>query len=157
MRARTSTSRPIIRHHGGVAMPGGSVGLPIRLIAAIYVLAVAVLATLGFTVGSAAIILLAAFVTLPSSVVAVPGYYTVYGLLTQVAGANLSQSTEAGSCDSNGVCHAATTGDSASWFTFATDVIGALALIAAGVLNVVLLQRMIAARRARAARTQPGT
>jgi hypothetical protein len=138
-------------------MPGRSFRLPIRLIASIYVLAVAVLATLGFTVGSAAIILVTAFLTLPSSIVAVPGYYIAYGLLAQVPGANPSHSRGSASCDSHGVCDAVTTGDPASWFTLTTDVIGASALIAAGVLNLVLLRRVVASRRIRAEVRRPRT
>ena len=138
-------------------MPGGSVRLPIRLMGSIYVLAVAVLATLGFAVGSAATILVTAFLTLPSSIVAVPGYYVAYGLLAQVSGANPSHSRGSASCDSNGVCHAVTTGDPASWFTLTTDVIGASVLIAAGVLNLVLILRVVAPRRIRAAGPRPLT
>lgn len=131
-------------------MPGGSVRLPIRPIASMYVLAVAVSATLGFAVGSTAIIIVTAFLTLPSSIVAFPGYYIAYGLLAQVPGANPSHGSGSASCDANGVCDEVTTGDPASWFTLTTGVIGASALIAAGVLNLVLLQRVVAARRIRA-------
>jgi hypothetical protein len=141
-----------------VALAGSSLRSAIRLVAITYVVAVAAVASLGFTAGSAALILLAAFVTLPSSVVALPTYYIVYGLLGQLPGANPSHSTGSGSCAPNGVCHTATTGDPAWWFTFATDVIGIVLLTAVAVVNVVLLQRLVAARRHRAAaRTQPGT
>jgi hypothetical protein len=141
-----------------VTLPGAALRPAIRMVAIAYVVAVAVVASLGFIAGSAALILLAAFITLPSSVAALPAYYIVYGLLAQVPGANPSRSSGSGSCTANGVCHSATTGDPASWFTFATDMMGIVLLVAAAVVNVVLLQRLIAARRDRAvARTQPGT
>jgi len=130
--------------------------LPVRAIALPYVLTVAAVATLGFTIGSTPLILLAAAMTLPSSVVAVPGYYLVFGLLAQVPGANPSHSTGAGSCTPNGGCHESTSGDAAVWFTHTTELVGVLALIAAAVLNAVLLQRLIAAKRHEAdAPTQP--
>lgn len=118
---------------------------------------VAAVATLGFARDSTPPILLAVALTLPSSVVAVPSYYVAYGLLAQLPGSNPSRSTGPGSCTPNGGCHESTSGDAAAWFPHATDLVGILALIAAAVLNVVLLQRLIAARRHDAgAPTQPG-
>ena len=113
----------------------------------IYVLVVAALGIAGFTAASAPIILLAAFVSLPSSVLAVPGYYLAYALLALVPGANRSSNTGSGSCTPNGDCATSTTGDLATWFAVTTEVIGVLALIAAALANVVIL-RLLKARRA---------
>jgi hypothetical protein len=115
----------------------------------IYVLGVAALSTLGFTTGSTPTILLAALLALPSSVVAIPAYYIVYGLLALVPGANPSSSTGSGSCTPSGDCQVSTTGDLAGWFTFATEAIGILALTAAALLNAVVLRNLIAALRTR--------
>jgi hypothetical protein len=115
----------------------------------IYVLSVAAVSTIGFTTGSTPTILLAALLALPSSVVAIPGYYIVYGLLALVPGANPSSSTGSGSCTPNGDCQVSTTGDLAAWFTFATEAIGILALTAAALLNAVVLRNLIAALRTR--------
>ena len=114
---------------------------------AAYVLAVALLATYGFAgAGSTAAILTAAALALPTSVVAVPGFYLAYGLLAQVPGANPSSGTSFGGCSPEGDCYEHTTGDLAPWFAVTTDVLGVLALTAAALLNVVLL-RMLARRR----------
>ena len=122
----------------------------LRLTAAesIYVLVVAVLGIAGFTAASAPIILLAAFLSLPSSVLAVPGYYLAYGLLALVPGANPSSNTGSGSCTPNGDCTTSTTGDLATWFAVTTEVIGVLALIAAALANVAILRLLKARRRA---------
>ena len=124
--------------------------LPLPAMAWGYVVAVAAMAAAGFVTGSAPLILLAAVLTLPLSVVAVPAYYMVYGLLAQLPGANPSQATGSGSCGPDGTCQQISAGDPAVWFTTATELVGILALTAASVLNVVLLQRQVAARRAEA-------
>lgn len=129
--------------------------LPPTRIGWTYALTVAALATLGFTTESTPMILLAAFLALPSSGAAVPAYYVAYGLLAQVPGASPSSSTGSASCTPDGSCQTSTTGDAAAWFTFATDVLGILALTAAALLNVVVLRSLLAAHRARV-RT-PGT
>ena len=61
--------------------------LRLTAIEATYALIVMVIATAGFTTESTSMILLAAFLALPSSVIAVPAYYVVYGLLALVPGA----------------------------------------------------------------------
>ena len=114
-----------------------------------YALIVMVIAAVGFTTGSTPMILLAAFLALPSSVIAVPAYYVAYGLLALVPGANPSSGTGTGSCTPTGECQVSTTGDLAAWFTIATEVIGILALTAAGLLNVIVLRSLIARRRIR--------
>jgi hypothetical protein len=149
------TSAPITGHDCCVGIPEWLLRRPIRFVTLPYVLTVA---TLGFTLDSTPLTLLAAVLTLPSSVAAVPGYYLVYGLLAQIPGANPSHSTGSGLCTPNGGCHESTSGNDAAWFTHATDVVGILALIAAAALNVVLLQRLIAARQHKAdAPKQPST
>lgn len=139
-----------------MGLPDRLLSRPFRLVALPYVLTVAAVATLGFTLDSTPLILLAAGLTLPSSVAAVPGYYLAYGLLAQIPGANPSHSTGSGSCTPNGGCHESTSGDAAAWFMHATDLVGILALTAAAALNIVLLQRLLAARQHKAeAPTQP--
>ncbi len=114
-----------------------------------YALTVMVIATIGFTTGSTSMILFAAFLALPSSVIAVPAYYLAYGLLALVPGANPSSGSGSGSCTPTGECQASTTGDLAAWFAITTEVIGILALTAAALLNVVVLRRLVARRRTR--------
>lgn len=108
-----------------------------------YVLAVAATATTGFATGSTTLILLAAGLALPASIVAVPAYYVVYGVLALVPGAN--PDTASGTCSSTGACQ--TTGGLAPWFAATTDVVGILALSAAAVVNV-LLVRLVLRNRA---------
>ena len=109
---------------------------------AAYVIVVGVLAAAGFTTGSTAAILLAALLALPSSVPALVGYYVAYGLLAQVPGANPSSSSGSASCPAAGPCQDHATGGAAAWLTVTTGALGVLALVAAAVLNVVLLRKL---------------
>jgi hypothetical protein len=113
---------------------------------AAYVLTVGAIATYGFAAGSTAAILTAAVLALPTSIVAVPGFYLAFGLLALVPGANPSSTGGSGGCTPGGVCHESTSGDLAPWFAVTTDVIGVLALVGAALLNVLLL-RMVRRRR----------
>lgn len=126
-----------------------TVGGMLRLLLVIYVVGVGVVATVGFTAGSTALIVIVSLLTLPSSVVAVPAYYIAFGLLAQIPGANPTHTTGSGICPSNQECHVSTTGDPASWFTHATDLVGILALTMAALVNVVLLARLVPAGRIR--------
>ena len=130
--------------------------LRLPLTAWTYALSVAAVATLGFTTTATPAILLAAVLTLPSSVIAVAVYYLAFGLLAQIPGANPSQSSGTGSCPPHASCQVSTAGDPASWFTHATELVGILALTAAALLNVVLLRRIAAARAKADPGTQPG-
>jgi hypothetical protein len=103
-----------------------------RVPATAYVVVVAAVATVGFTTGSTAAILLAGALSLPASVPAVIGFYVVYGLLAQLPGANPDGS-----------------GDLAAWFVVVTDVVGILALTVAAVLNVLLVRTVWRRRRVR--------
>ena len=107
--------------------------------AATYVLVVMVVAAMGFRTESTELILLAAALGLPGSLLAVPGYYLAYGLLALVPGANPSSSSGSMTCSPDGVCHGSITGEPAAWFLITTDALGILALGGAAVLNVVAL------------------
>ena len=114
---------------------------------AAYVLTVGAIATYGFAADSTAAILAAAALALPTSIVAVPGYYLAYGLLALVPGANPSSSSGSGGCSPGVGCHESATGELAPWFAITTDVIGVLALTAAALLNVVFLRMHTRRRR----------
>jgi hypothetical protein len=119
-----------------------------------YLAAVAGLATAGFVQGSPGPIVLAAVLALPSSIVAVPCYYLVYGLLALVTGANPSSSSGSGSGSSaspGGSSTTVTTDDTATWFAVTTHVLGVLALTVAAALNVLLVQAVLSRRRGRRA------
>ncbi len=118
-----------------------------------YLAAVAGLATVGFVSGSPGPIVLAAVLALPASIVAVPCYYVVYGLLALVTGANPSSSSGSGSgsASAGGTSTTVTTGDTATWFAVTTHVLGVLALVAAAALNVLLVQVVLSRRRGRRA------
>ena len=112
-----------------VKIPGvPSVRLTVR--SSLYVVAVAVIAAVGFTEQSTWPILFATMLAVPASIVAVPCYYLVYGFLALIPGANPSSSS----------------GTPAAWFTVTTFVLGILALTVAAFVNVLLL-RFLAARR----------
>lgn len=112
----------------------------------VYVVGVSVIAGLGFVTDSTPPILLAALLSLPASVIALPGYYAAYGLLALVPGANPSVSSGSGSCTVDGVCTSSTTGDLAPWFLVATTVLGVLTFTVAALLNLLAL-RFLTARR----------
>jgi hypothetical protein len=114
---------------------------------AAYVLTVAAVAACGFATASTATILLAALLTLPTSIPAVMGYYLAYGLLAQVTGAHPSSSSGSGWCSPGGSCHTSSSGDPAAWFTLTTDLIGVLALTVAARVNVMLLRWLSGMRR----------
>lgn len=116
--------------------------------ASIYILLVAGIAATGFTTDSTQLILLAAALALPASIIAMPGYYFMYGMLALIPGANPSSSSGSGTCDRDGSCHETVTGEPAVWFLATTDFLGILALITAAVLNA-LVVRMLAANRRR--------
>lgn len=111
-----------------------------KLLASTYVLTVAAVAAAGFVRDSTPTILLAAALSLPASMAAVPGYYAVYGLLALVPGANPSESSGGwSSCTADGDCISYKSGDPAAWFQVATTALGVLALTCAALLNVLAL------------------
>jgi len=117
-----------------------------------YLAAVAGLATAGFVQGSPGPIVLAAVLALPASIVAVPCYYLVYGLLALVTGANSSSSSGSGSSSSaGGSSTTVTTDDMATWFAVTTHVLGVLALTVAAAVNVLLVRAVVSLRQGRRA------
>lgn len=120
-----------------------------------YVVAVALIATVGFTEESPWPILLAAMLTLPASIVAVPCYYFAYGILALIPGAKPSSSTGYGMQNAPGShITSVVTGEPAAWFTVTTLVVGILTMTVAAILNV-LLRRAFAARRRRTGEVRP--
>ena len=111
------------------------------------------LATAGFVSGSPAPIVLAAVLALPASIVAVPCYYLVYGLLALATDANPSSSSGSGSGSSGagGGSTTVTADDTATWFAVTTHVLGVLALVLAAALNVLLVRAVLSRRRGRVA------
>ena len=117
----------------------------------VYVIAAGVLATVGFALANPLPILLAALITIPCSVVALPAYYLAYGLLAQLPGANPSTSSGSGSVSSDGTVTSTTsTGMPAEWFTTITPIIGVGALVAAAIANVFIARAFAAQRNRRA-------
>jgi hypothetical protein len=117
-----------------------------------YVLVVTGVAGFGFVSGSTALILAAVVLALPLSIVALPAFYVVFGLLAMVPGANPDTSTGSATCSPNGDCQSWTSGDPAAWFTVTTEVIGVLALGMAALVNVVVLRLLLGSLRAHRAR-----
>ncbi len=118
------------------------------VISSLYVAAVAVLAGVGFVGHSPWPILLAALVTAPASILALPAYYVVYGLLALVPGANPSVSSGSAGAGGDGSVPSVGAGPDAalSWFTTTTHVLGTATLAAAAVLNVFLVRVYILER-----------
>lgn len=116
-----------------------------------YVVAVILLAAVGFAEESPWPILVAALLALPTSIVSLPGYYLAYGVLALVPGANPSSSSGSSTASPEGSVTSVTTGMPAAWFTITTQVLGTLALTVAACLNV-LLFRALADRNRRTPR-----
>ena len=125
--------------------PGGS----------IYTLVVAVIAAVGFTAESTQLILLAALLALPASIIALPGYYFMYGMLALVPGANPSSSSGSVTCARDGSCHGTVTGEPAVWFLATMDAIGILALTSAALVNAIAVQMLTGRRRSADTATIP--
>ena len=116
----------------------------------IYVVAVTLLAAVGFGGESPWPILLAAVIALPASIVALSSYYVVYGVLALIPGANPSSASGTGTSTADGrILTSVVTGSPAVWFTITTQVLGILALSLAAAANVLLLRALAARRRAR--------
>jgi hypothetical protein len=114
----------------------------------IYVVAIALIAAAGFIVGSPWLIVLAAVLALPASIVAMPGYYFIYGLLALVPGANPASGSGSQVVAPDGtVISSSVTGQPATWFTIATAAIGVLALTIAACLNVLAVRALVAHRQ----------
>jgi hypothetical protein len=127
------------------------------LVGSIYAFGVATVSTLGFITGSTPAIVLVAILTLPGSIVAIPAFYIVYGLMAQIPGANPSMASGSSSCAANGDCQVSTTGEAAAWFTLATGFVGVLALTAAALANAAILRSLISAHDRPAPTTEPRT
>ena len=94
----------------------------------IYVAAVALVAAVGFVEQSPWPIVVAALLALPASIVTLPCYYVVHGVLALIPGANPSSSTGSSSSDAYGsTLTTVATGTPAAWFTVTTHVLGILA------------------------------
>jgi hypothetical protein len=130
-----------------VKIPGvPSVRLTVR--SSLYVVAVALIAAVGFTKQSPWPILLAALLAVPASIVAVPVYYLVYGFLGLIRGANPSSNTGSATVAPDGrLLTSVSTGMPAAWFTITTCVLGILTLTFAAFVNVLLLRALAARRR----------
>jgi hypothetical protein len=114
----------------------------------IYVLVVAVIATVGFTEQSPWPIVLAGLLAFPASIVTVPCYYFAYGVLALIPAAKPSSSTGFATSPADGrTLTSVITGTPAAWFTITTFVLGVLALTVAAFLNVLLLRALAARRR----------
>lgn len=114
----------------------------------LYVVAVALIAAVGFTEQSVWLILFAALLAVPASIVAVPCYYLGYGLLALVPGATASSNSGSATFAPDGrMLTTVSTGMPAAWFTITTVVLGILALTVAAFVNVLLLRALAARRR----------
>src|SRR5450759_1292732 len=86
----------------------------------VYVAALALVAAVGFIEQSPWPIVVAAPLGLPASIVTLPCYYVVYGVLALLPGANPSSSTGSSSSDAYGnTLTTVTTGTPPAWFTLA--------------------------------------
>lgn len=123
----------------------------LRWAAAAYVLVVAATAAVGFVHESTPTILLAAALSLPASLVALPAYYLAYGVLAAATHATRSTASGATTCTAAGECTSSTSGDPATWFQLTTDALGIFALAGAAVLTARVIIAVVERHRRRAA------
>lgn len=113
-----------------------------------YVVVLTLIATVGVTERSPWLVVLAGLLTLPASIVALPGYYLAYGVLALVPGANPSSSSSFATVAPDGrTLTTVTTGMPADWFTTTTLVLGILTVTVAALVNVLLLRALASRRR----------
>lgn len=113
----------------------------------VYVVAVSSLAAVGFIEGTPGPIILAAVLALPTSLIAMPGYYVLFGLLALVPGANPSTTSGSAMGAADGtVISSVSSGSPAHWFTVTTVVLGIVVFAAAATLNVLLARTLLARR-----------
>lgn len=112
-----------------------------------YVMAVTVLAAAGFASGQALLIGIAALVTLPASIAAVPAIYLAAGLLALVPGANPSHTSSSSYVSPQGAEVVRESGAPAVWYLTSIDVAGVVLLAVAAVANVLLLDLVLRWRR----------
>ena len=125
-----------------------SVRLTVR--SSLYVVAVSLIAAVGFTEQAPWPILLAALLAVPASVVALPCYYLAYGFLALIPGAKPSSSSGSATFAPDGrMLTSVSTGMPAAWFTITTFVLGILTLTVAAFVNVLLLRALAARRRSK--------
>jgi hypothetical protein len=126
----------------------------LKVWSSVYVVVVALIAAVGFTVQSPWPVLLAALLAVPSSIVALPLDYLAYGFLTLIPGANPSSNSGSATFAPDGrMLTSVSTGMPAAWFTITTLVLGILTLTVAAFVNVLLLRALAARRRSRGAVT----
>ena len=113
-----------------------------------YVAAICALAAMGFISQSPWPILLAALLAAPTSLIAVPCYYVLYGLVALFPEANPSSGAGSGTVATDGTTSSSvSTGSAAGSFTTTTHALGIIALTAAAILNVLLVRTLIARRQ----------
>lgn len=108
-----------------------------------YIAAVTVLAAVGFASGRPLLIGVAALLTLPVSIVAVPVFYMLAGLLGLVPGANPSRASGSGYVGPHGNVVVTHTGEPARWYLVSLDGLGVVVFAAAAVAMVVLLDLVL--------------
>ncbi len=120
-----------------------------------YVVVVALLSAFGFVAQTPWPILVAACLTLPASVVALPGYYVAYGLLAWATGANSTEATGSSSSSPDGTITSTVTGSLPTWFSLTTSVLGVAILTGGAIANLYLLRRLRRGRKKAAAPPAP--
>lgn len=108
-----------------------------------YIATVTVLTAVGFASGQPLLIGVAALLTLPLSIVAVPVFYMLAGLLGLVPGANPSRASGSGYVGPHGKVVVTHSGEPAQWYLISLDVLGVAIFAAAAVAMMVLLDLVI--------------
>jgi hypothetical protein len=110
------------------------------------VLGVAVLTVAGFASYSTPALVAALVLTVPASVVTLPAFYVLYGLVSQIPGANPLHSSGSG-LSSDGSVIVVTSGMPAPWLAPTMHTLGVLLITLGAVLNVLLARAVLARRK----------
>ncbi len=105
-----------------------------------YVALVAALVAMGMVLQTPAPFIVAALLTLPSSIAAVPLYYVLYGVTALIPGANPSSSSGEGGSTPGGGSVSVVTGEPALWFTVSMGVLAVIVMAAAAYANALAIK-----------------
>jgi hypothetical protein len=104
------------------------------------VITVAALVAAGMLLQSPGLFVVAAVMTIPSSIAAVPTYYVLYGITALIPGANPSSGSGKGVSTPGGGTVSVVTGEPALWFTVSMGVLAVVVMALAAYANALALK-----------------
>lgn len=115
----------------------------------LYVALIAALVAAGMLLQTPGPFIVAAVLTLPASIAAIPLYYVLYGVTALIPGANPSSSSGQGTSTPGGGSVSVVTGLPAPWFTIAMGVLAVIVMAAAAYANALAIKAIRARNTSR--------